>query len=122
MDITMEDNVCAYVTNFSKLTLGDFLIMQGYKILDGSCMYHSKMETTIKYENNLENEDYFKNENNLKNRYNLKNADDLKNVYTQSWAEHSQEQSKNIGMSVDIAVICFQAMIGNDIQHGDYGQ
>ena len=43
-------------------------------------------------------------------------------VYTQSWAEHSQGQSKNIGMIVDIAVICCQAMIGNDIQHGHYGQ
>ena len=27
-------------------------------------------------------------------------------VYTQLWAEHSQEQSKNIGMSVDLEVIC----------------
>ena len=30
--------------------------------------------------------------------------------------------NKNIGMSVDIAVICYQAMIGNCIQHGYYGQ
>ena len=27
-------------------------------------------------------------------------------VYTQPWAEHSQEKSKIIGMSVDVAVIC----------------
>ena len=31
---------------------------------------------------------------------------DTVHVYTQQWAEHSQEYSKNIGMSVDVAVIC----------------
>ena len=40
---------------------------------------------------------------------------DTVDVYTHPWAEHSQEWSNNIGMSIDIAVISCQAMISYDI-------